>query len=100
MVVQIKNKTKKEDNFQHFETNHKNLFFTNESMTIKEHNFLRLNISETDLWDTKEDQLFVWDFRGMFENLKELELLNCHIEKLQRAMILSTQLNGNTHQVL
>ena len=48
---------------------------------------------------TKNDQLFVWDFRGMFENLKQIELLNCHIETLHRALILTTPINGNSHQI-
>ena len=56
-------------------------------------------MSQTDLMDIKHDQLFVWDFRDMFENLKQIELLNCHIEKLHRAMILSTSINGNSHQI-
>ena len=30
---------------------------------------------------------------------KEIELLNCHIEKLHRAMILTTSINGNSHQI-
>ena len=37
--------------------------------------------------------------RGMFKNLKEIELLNCRIEKVQKAMILITPRNGNAHQV-
>ena len=41
----------------------------------------------------------MWDFRGMFENLKQIELLNCHIETLHRAMILTTPINGNSHQI-
>ena len=41
-----------------------------------ERNFSPTDISETDLRDTKLDQLFVWDFRGIFENLieKSIEL--------------------------
>ena len=35
----------------------------------------------------------------MFENLKQTELLNCHIETLHRAMILTTPINGNSHQI-
>ena len=35
----------------------------------------------------------------MFENLKQLELLNCNIETLNRAMILTTSINGNSHQI-
>ena len=35
----------------------------------------------------------------MFEYLKQIELLNCHIEELHRAMILTTSFNGNSHQV-
>ena len=35
----------------------------------------------------------------MFENLKQIELLNCHIETLHRAMILTTPINGNSHQI-
>ena len=34
----------------------------------------------------------------MFENLKQIELLNCHIETLHRAMILTTPINGNSYQ--
>ena len=99
LADQVKNKTKQVDEFQLFETNHRNLYYTNESVSIKEHNFSSADISETDLRDKKLDQLFVWDFRGMFENLKETELLNCLIEKHQRAMILATPINGNEHQV-
>ena len=36
----------------------------------------------------------------MFENLKQIELLNCHIETLRRAMILTTPINGNSHQIV
>ena len=35
----------------------------------------------------------------MFENLKQIELLNCHIEKLHRAMILTTSINESSHQI-
>ena len=35
----------------------------------------------------------------MFENLKQIELLNFHIETLHRAMILTTPINGNSHQI-
>ena len=35
----------------------------------------------------------------MFENLKQIELLNYHIETLHRAMILTTSINGNSHQI-
>ena len=35
----------------------------------------------------------------MFENLKQIELSNCHLEKLHRAMILTTSINGNSHQI-
>ena len=99
LVVQLKNKTKYIDNFLLFETNHRNLFYTKAKLTATEQNFLTTVISETDLRDIKLDQLFVWDFRGIFENLKHIELLNCHIEKLHRAMILTTSVNGNSHQI-
>ena len=99
LVVQLKNKTKHIDNFQLFETNHRNLFHTTEKLTATEQNFSKTDISETNLRDIKLDQLFVWDFRGMFENLKQIELLNCHIEKWHRAMILTTSINGNSHQI-
>ena len=91
--------TKLIDNFLLFETNHRNLFYTTEKLTAMEQNFSTTDISGTDLRDIKLDQLFVWDFRGMFENLKQIELLNCHIEKLHRAMILTTSINGNSHQI-
>ena len=99
LVVQLKNKTKYIDNFLLFETNNRNLFYTTEKLTATEQNFSTTDISETDLRDIKLDQLFVWDFRGMFENLKQRELLNCHIEKLHRAMILTTSFNGNSNQI-
>ena len=35
----------------------------------------------------------------MFEVLNEIELLNCHIEKRQRATILTTSKNGNAYKV-
>ena len=41
LVVQLKNRTKQIDNFQHFETNHRNLFYTKESLTATEQNFNR-----------------------------------------------------------
>ena len=47
----------------------------------------------------KLDQICVCDFRGIFENLKQIELLNCHIEKLLRAMILTTPIHGNSDQI-
>ena len=68
-------------------------------MTATEQYFLPTDISETDLRDIKLDQHSVWDFRGMFENLKQIELLNCHIETLHRAMILTTPINGNSQQI-
>ena len=72
LVVQLKNKTKHIDNFLLFGTNHKNLFYTAEKLTATEQNFLTTDISETDLRDIKLDQLSGWDFRGMFENLKQI----------------------------
>ena len=75
------------------------MFYTTEKLTATEQNFSTTDISETDLRDIKHDQLFLWDFRGMFENLKQIELLNCHIEKLHRAMILTTSIKGNSHQI-
>ena len=99
LVVQLRNKTKHIDNFLLFETNHRNLFYTTEKLTAREQNFSTTDLSETDLRDIKLDQLFVWDFRGMFENLKQIELLNCHIEKLHIAMILTTSINGTSHQI-
>ena len=68
-------------------------------MSIKERNFSATDLSETDLRDSKLDQLFLWYFRGMFKNLKDIELLNCHVEKHQIAMILTIPINGNAHQV-
>ena len=35
----------------------------------------------------------------MFENLKQIELIYCHIKRLHRAMILTTPVNGNSHQI-
>ena len=99
LVVELKNKTKHIENFLLFETNHRNLFYKTEKLTATQQNFLTTDISETDLRDIKLDQFFVWDFRGMFENLKQIELLNCHIEKLHRAMILTTSINGISHQI-
>ena len=99
LIAQLKNKSKHIDNFLLFETNQRKLFYTTEMLTATEQKFSTTNISETDLRDIKLNQLFVWDFRGMFENLKETELLNCHIEKLHRAMILTTSINGNSHQI-
>ena len=66
----------------------------------QECSFSTTNFSETDLRGTKLDQLSVWDDQGMFKNLKAIELLNCHIKKIQRAMILTTPVNVNAHQVL
>ena len=43
------------------------------------------------LKDTKWNQLFLWDFWVMFENLKQIELWNCHLENLQRAMLLTME---------
>ena len=99
LEVQVKNKTKQVDNFYFFETNHKNLYYTNESLRIRERNFLPTDTSETDLRDTKLDQLFVWVFRDMFKNLKKIKLLYSDIEKLEAAVILTTPINANLHQV-
>ena len=62
LVVQLKNRTKQIDNFQLFETNNRNLFYTKETVTAMEQNFSPTDISERDLRDIKLDQLFVWDF--------------------------------------
>ena len=62
LVVQLKNRTKKIDNFQLSETNHRNLFYTKETLTATEQSFSPTYTSETDLKDIKLDQLFVWDF--------------------------------------
>ena len=35
----------------------------------------------------------------MFENLKQIELLNCHIKTLHRALILTKPITGNSHQI-
>ena len=45
-------------------------------MRIKELTFLPTGISDTNLKDTKLDQLFVWDFWGMIENLKHIVRAN------------------------
>ena len=72
------------DKFQLFETNHRNLFDTNEKMTATEHNYSSTDISETDLRDIKLDQLFVWDFCCMFENLKQKTVIELsHIKNAQ-----------------
>ena len=47
LVVQLKNRTKQIDNFQLFETNHRNLFYTKEKMTATKQNFSPTDISET-----------------------------------------------------
>ena len=99
LFVQLKNTTKQIEVFQLFEKNRRNLFYTNETLTATEPNFSPTDISKTYLRDIKIDQLFVWDFRGMFENLKQIELLNCHVEKLHRAMILATLNKINSHQI-
>ena len=62
LVVQLKNRTKQLDNFQLFETNNRNLFYTKETLTATEQNFSPTDISERDIRDIKLDQLFVWDF--------------------------------------
>ena len=59
LVVQLKNRTKKLDNFQLFETNHRNLFYTKETLTATKLNLSPTDVSETDLRDIKLDQLFV-----------------------------------------
>ena len=74
------------------------MFYTKETLTATEQSFSPTDISETELRDIKLDQLFVWDFRGMFENLKQIQLLNCQIETSHRALILTTPINGNSHQ--
>ena len=61
--------------------------------------FSPTDVSDTDLKDIKLGQLFVWDFQGIFKNLKKKELLNCRIEKLHRAMTLTPPINGNSHQI-
>ena len=99
LVVQLKNRTKQKDIFQLFETKHRNLFYPKETLTSTEQNFSPIDISETDLRDIKLDQLFVWDFRGMFENLKQIEFLICHLETLHRALISTTPINRNSHQI-
>ena len=35
----------------------------------------------------------------MFEILIQIDLLECHIEKLHRAMILTKPINGSSHQI-
>ena len=81
LEVQVKNKNKQVDELQIFETNHRKLYYTNESFRIKERNFSLTDVYETDFRDTKLHQLFVWYFRGMLANLKEIEQLNCHIRE-------------------
>ena len=98
-VVPVKNKTKQVDDLQLIETYHRILYYTIETLRIRERNFLPTDTSQTYLSDTKLDQIFVWDSRGMFENSKPIELLNCHIEKLQRGTILITPINENSYQV-
>ena len=94
LVLQVKNKTKQEDDYQFFETNQQDLYHTNDSLRIREHNFSPTDISERDLRVSKLDKFFVWDFRGIIENLNEIELFNSHIEKLQRVMNPTTTING------
>ena len=59
LVVQLKNRTKQIDIFQLFKTNHRNLFYTKETLTATKQHF---SPTETDLRDIKLDQLFAWDF--------------------------------------
>ena len=79
----MKNKIKQIDDFELFETNHRNLLYTNKTLKIREPNFLPKDLSEKDLRDTKLDQLSVSDFSGMFKKLNQTELLSCH-KKLWR----------------
>ena len=62
LVVHLKNKTKHIDHFLLFETKHRNLFYTMETLTATEQNFSPTDISETDFRDIKLGQFFVWDF--------------------------------------
>ena len=106
LVVQVKNNSKQVDDFQLFEINIRSLHYTNESLIIKERNLWPTDKPETHLRDRKLDKLFVrflcsktWNVNTfVFINLKELELLKCHIEKQQRAMIRSNPIIGNTQQ--
>ena len=41
----------------------------------------------------------MWVFQGMFEYLKQIELLICHIETLHRAVILTKPINESSHQI-
>ena len=83
-VVQVRNKTKQVDDFQLFKTSHSNICYTNETLRIKERNFLQTDISETDLRDTKLVQLFVLDSRGMFEHLKQRTIKLSHRKIAER----------------
>ena len=80
--------------FQIFKTNNRNFNYRKETLRITEYNFSLTDISEKDLSDTKLDQLFVCDLRRMLEILKQKELTNCHIEKLQITQRLHGQVLG------
>ena len=58
LVVQVK-KTKQIDGFQLFETNHRNLYCTNENLRIKNVVFSSKDISETDIKDKARSLLCV-----------------------------------------
>ena len=59
LVVQVKNNSKQGDDFQLFETNIRSLYYTKESLIIKERILWPTDKPETNLRNTKLDKLFV-----------------------------------------
>ena len=68
-------------------------------MKITDRNFSPTGISETNFRDKNFDELVVWYIPVMFEILKQIELLICNLENLQRVQVLTAPINGNSHQV-
>ena len=80
-------------------TNHRSIIFMPNStnlVTTKSSEFL---FTDKDLYLSHIDNLFMWGYQGMLENLQQIELQACRIDNLRQGNVLAMTGNGDAHSV-
>ena len=99
LVIQLLLKNSTWDSTEVIKTNHRSVvFYTNSSL---ESNKVDLNyrMSEIDFFEENIDALFVWGYKGMMENLRQIELQECQIDNLRKGNVLAMTGNGDSHSI-
>ena len=65
-------------------------------VTTKSSAFL---FTDKDLYLSHIDNLFMWGYQGMLENLQQIELQACRIDNLRQGNVLAMTGNGDAHSV-